>query len=491
MLPTFEKRYRIDHNQEHAVLFDAQGKLLVERTGDEDSVAFDPQELNRACGGLLSHTHPHAKPPSKADLEVAARYGLTLRAVGVAGDGTQWDYTVAMPGVSPVLADELAKHFDDELEQAEKELAAKPLSDRAWEREARHLAVIRLARQYGFFYQRVQPNAHISETTRHEIARLNTLSSVERTMRAEWLSPLHASLVRNLNRHADEKGLIPISRMEMVRRLSAGLVVRSMLGQAQPDGTLEPYRVQHGDVQPNSPYFKALWQLMIQAAQLAVAQQAKIMRKYLPADLIRLFESAVISPFGEDVQEMADYDPLHLWLGPDNKRLSDRIWNATGDMRRKLDAYLTAAITRNVPVSQMAKDLEQFLQPGAGPFEAMRLARTEVAAAGSRAESAAAGMNPLVESYQPFTVPEHACCDNCDDIVAKGPYPKNDITHLPPYHPHCICGVIWNIVKDVKAVVDNLRAQIEQAIAQAKRSIADFIGPLSRRFLALLFRGSK
>lgn len=489
MLATFERRYRYDHKQEHAALLDAQGNLVAEHSGDFDSVEFTPQELERACLGILSHNHPRALAPSAADLALAAQYGLTIRAVGVTPEGEQVDYTVIMPVPSLQVADAVKVSFDDEVEQAEKDLSAKPMDDRTWERESRNLAVTRLAKRFNFQYQRVFRDTPISEATRHEVKRLNVLDDVETTMHREWLSPLHAGIVRLLNHHADPKGHISVIQLDLIRQIVAGMVVRSMLGKPDANGTLEPYRVQHGVVMPNSPYFKALWGLMVHSATVAVERQAAIMRRYLPADLIRLFESAVISPFGQNVQEIAEYDPLHLWLGPDGKRLSDRIWIATGDMRRKLDAYLADAIARNVPVTQMAKELEVFLQPGNGPYEAMRLARTEVAAAHSRAESAAAQMNPLVETYSPFTAPKHACCDGCDLEEQQGPYPKSDTTHLPPFHPNCICGVMWNVVKDIKGTIAKLRQQVEQAIAQAKRAFTDWIGPLSKQFVSLLFRG--
>jgi hypothetical protein len=101
----------------------------------------------------------------------------------------------------------------------------------------------------------------------------------------------------------------------------------------------------------------------------------------------------------------------------------------------------------------------------------------------------AAQLDPMVETYSPYTAPEHACCDECDDIAAAGPYPKDDMSHLPPYHAHCICGVVWNLVENAAGVIERLRKAIQDAISNARRSIADVIGPLSKRFLSLLFGG--
>lgn len=492
MLAAFESTYRHDHKHEHALLLDHSGNPVVERVGDIDSVQFSPQELDRACMGLLTHNHPHGKPFSKDDLTLAAEYGMTIRAVGDTPDGEQYDYTVKMPAPSKPLADAIGRAFDGTVQQTTRSLANRSYNAWKLEREARHTAISALAKRYGFLYQRVQRNAPVSETTRHERARLDTFAALEKTMRADVFLPLHAALTSILARNADSLGTIPMQRLEYVRHAASRLVMRTVLGSPLQDGTLAPYTHRDGQVVPRSPYFKALYGAMYGAASAAVERHAAMLRKYLPEDLRRAFEFASVNPFERDLAETDDapqYDPLHLWIGDDGKQLSDRIWVAAGDMRRKLDAYLTEAIAARRSVAQMTKELEDFLMPGNGVYEAMRLARTEVASAYARADSAAAQQNPLVETYQPFTAPEHACCDGCDDIVAAGPYPKDDITHLPPYHPFCICGVLWNMVQNVATLVDMLRQKIADAISAGRTALSDIIGPLSRKFTDLLFRG--
>lgn len=494
-LPAFERLFRGDHHEEHAALYAADGHFILERRGDIDSVSFSDAELNRACYGTLTHIHPKALPPSGADLATAAPYALTLRAVGVDEDGRQWDYTVEFPRPDPALAKHIQKDFEDEQERAEQELARAPLTDRAWEREARHLALTRLAYRYGFRYERVWRNAPVGEMARHEVKRLNALQGAEKDIRIQWLEPLSDSLVRTLQRHTDEKGNIPAHRLDMLRRETSAIVQRSFLGTPDANGALAPYVVQHGQVMPRSAYFKTLWALMIKSASAAVERHAEIMRKHLPEGLRRQFEMATISPF-EEVSEIGDFNPLHLFIGPDGKSLLDRIWSAAGDMLSRLDRFLTTAVLREMPGATIAGELLKFLLPGKGSalggngsFSAMRLARTENAAAYFRADSMAAQLDPMVETYSPYTAPEHACCDECDDIAAAGPYPKDDMTHLPPYHPHCICGVIWNLVQDIPGVIERLHKAIQNAISNARRSVADVIGPLSKRFLALLFGG--
>lgn len=495
VVSAFERRYRGEHEREHALLLTVNGNLIAQATGDYDSVNFDAKDLDKARGGLLTHTHPRALAPSAADLAIAAEYGLTLRAVGNAPDtGQRFDHTIQFLTPSKQLAKQLVPAFDDAVERAEKQLAKLPFGDLQWQREARNLALTRLATEYGFTYQRTEHGA-LSEATRHERARLDVLSSVDRTIQQQVFDPLRVRLISVLARSANERGRIDISRLPFIQQTAARLVTQTFLGKPTHDGTLAPYSTVRGQVIPNSPYFATVLHLMRQGAQVAVERHAAMMRKYLPPDLVKQFEFATVSPFKTPASEMdedetfqaLEYDPLHLWVGEDGKKLSDRIWLVAGDVRRKLDTYLTGAIAQGKPVQQMAIDLEQFLQPSQGAYEAYRLARTETSAAINRADSAAAQLNPLVEMYTPHTSPRHADIDECDQQEAGGPYPKSDITHLPPFHPNCICTVFWHMVEDVPKVVTRLRDQIAQAVAQAKRSLVDYITPLSRRFIDLLF----
>lgn len=487
LVRAFETRYRADHAVEHALLLDSAGTVIARRTGDADSVYFEIADLDRARGGYVTHTHPRALPPSGADVLLAAEHGLLLRAVGNIPDtGRQIDYTIA--GLPPSLANIIPSAFDDAVEIAERELAKLPLSDLDWQRESRHLALTRLADRYGFAYSRAYPNDRLSEVTHAERVRLNTLGQVDTVLSVQVFAPLAASLVRLLVR-ASVGGVIPITALERLRSAANLLVQQTFLGRPDARGLLTPYTVQRGQMQSNSPYFTALLQLMRNAAQKAIDRHAAMMRKYLDADIARALEFATVSPFHGVAEAAPQYDPLHLWVGPDGKRLSDRIWNAAGDMRRKLDDYLTQAIARRTPVEQMAKELDAFLQPGQGAYTAYRLARTETTAAYARADWMSAQGNPFAETYSYFTAPSHKCCDECDVREAGSPYPKDDQAHLPPAHPSCVCGIRWNIVKSPANVMKALRMKIDQAVAAAKAAFTDVIGPLSKRFADLLFRG--
>ena len=496
-LIAFENRYRDDHEQEHGLLLDNRGHVVVERAGSEDEVKFTSAELDRACGGTLDHNHPHGKPPSMADLALAARNALTLRAFGTTPDGESYEYTVRMPVASEPLAHQIETVFDAEVTQAENDLAPFALNPWKMEREARNLTIQRLAQRYAFTYQVVQRTLPVHELT-HTEKRLDGFLSITPTFRREVFSPLHADLVRLLTRNADSDGKVPLSRMDAVRHEAGRLVGQTMLGRPYQDGSIAPYRTNNGKTIPHSIYFTTLFEAMHATVAAAIAPHAAMLRNYLPVDIQRSLALANVSPFTLPVEEMDDgifptYDPLHLWVGPDGKQLSDRIWDVTGTLRRKLDAYLTEAIASSKPVTQMARDLEDYLLPGGDhstldlSYEAMRLAHAEVSAAHWRADSAAAQRNPFVDTYSVRPGPNHQVADICDAIEAGSPYPKTDTQHLPPFHPWCEDWIEWHTVARPPAVANSLLVQINAAIAASKTAFSDVIGPLSQRFITLLF----
>ena len=485
LLTTFERRYRRDHEREHGLLLDASGNVVTRNIGDYDSVDFDEADLKRARGGMVVHNHPRDLPPSPADLMLAATYNLTLYVVGTAPDtGQQFDYVVRDVHGQP---DVLGRAYDDEIERAEHELSRKPYGDLQWQRESRHLALQRLSRACRFVYLRTQRNASLSEATKHEQVRLDLLAQIRPTLAREVYTPLLADLQRLLVK-SSSGGIVPIAKLASIRSRLSLLVQRTMLGTPTRDGALEPYTVQRGQLVPRSQYFATLYRLTRAAAAVSVEHHAAMMRKYLPPDLVQAFSFATLSPSEVTEADEPQYDPLHLWIGPDGKRLSDRIWNAAGDMRRKLDEYLSGAIARQLPVKQMAAELEAYLINGNAAYETLRLTRTEVAAAASRAGYLAARRNPFVEKYQPFTSPEHNCSDECDIQEANGPYDMDDPSHMPPFHPNCQCGVRYVQSSKPQAVVARLRDQISTAVANARTAVTDILNPLSRTFLDWLFR---
>ena len=502
VLSAFANKYRGDHTNEHGLLLNVDGQVVARHVGTHDAVEFDDGDLDRAVGGYVTHSHPKALPVSGADLSLAARYGLTLQAVGQIEDGTPVDYIVRFPHPMPTLADILPRAFDDAVDVAEKQLAFQPYDDRTWQRAARHLAVTRLAQEYGFAYVRTaaRPLSEMAHTP--EADRLSVLAQVSPVLTRDVFDPLHAQMVRALTRHANAQGRVDPAYLNAVRQIIAGLVQRTFLGSPLQDGSLHPFVEHRGQVVPRSAYFAALWGLMRQAAEVSVERHAALMRKYLPADLQQAFARGYLDPNTalSEADDGPTYDPLHLWLSPDGKELDDRIWQITGDMGRKLDDYLTDAIASGKPVNVMAVELERFLIPGTShalvytpygnvAYEAMRLARTEVSAAGHRADWLAAQQNPFVEQYQPTLSPTHTVYDECDVNAEGGPYPASDPSHLPPRHPECMDGVQWIEVNNPEDTVKSLRERIADAAKRGVKTVTEVLNPLSKRFTDWIMRG--
>lgn len=78
----FENRVRL-HEREHGAAFAADGRLILEKVGEPDSIEYDDGELERMHGLVFTHNHPSGASFSVADVKLAARIGLSeLRAVG-------------------------------------------------------------------------------------------------------------------------------------------------------------------------------------------------------------------------------------------------------------------------------------------------------------------------------------------------------------------------------------------------------------------------
>jgi hypothetical protein len=148
------------------------------------------------------------------------------------------------------------------------------------------------------------------------------------------------------------------------------------------------------------------------------------------------------------------YDALHLFVGTDGYRLSDRVWRADQLTRNAIDELLSYEIRNGTSAADLAKRLEQFVRPErAGirtkapygrwaSYDAMRLARTEITAAAGRGEMAAAAANPFVEGEQWTLSGSHPdgidcnCEDNADadpDGLGPGVYAQGN---LPDYPDH-------------------------------------------------------
>lgn len=206
----------------------------------------------------------------------------------------------------------------------------------------------------------------------------------------------------------------------------------------------------------------------------AVMAHTRFIRRYTPPDVLAWLETAHIS----EQRRYLEYTPAHEWLDERGYTLSDRIWQGGIRTRTKLDALIRDAIRDGRGSLRLSRELESFLIPGRAlrrtnkpygsdaSFDALRLARTEIARAHAQASMKASQDNPYVEGMDTALASRHKCCDECDDLTTinengertREPYTL-DNAYLPPYHPHCICVAIPAVMSRA-GVVDQLREQM-------------------------------
>lgn len=342
---------------------------------------------------------------------------------------------------------------------------------------------------------------------------------------------LAAGIAADVARRADADGVVPRTATFELQRQSAERVRRLYLGRNRA-GELAPFDVTaEGRVIPLAPYPQALWAAITAAVRLPVEENAAILTKRLPADVLDVMRKATGNPFAASkrrvvemvgfrvpvreyigpigpiglmpfpnqspVRELevfrpnplANYEAPHTWVDPNGYRLSDRVWNVAATERAKLDAYLDDAIKQGKGALAMSKELVQFLDPSQpvlktskpygtkASFDAMRLARTEITRAHDQAQKTSAAMNPFVVGLKWVLSPRHPKPDICDSYARGGPngdgvYPIEECPGLP--HPQCLCHRLNAMIGDPDAVIDELRRDIRQARAE----LVNLIGPL-------------
>jgi hypothetical protein len=352
---------------------------------------------------------------------------------------------------------------------------------------------------------------------------LNRLTSLQRN--EQRMTDVYRSLLDGIRgvllRYRSGSGTIPYVYSSGVRQKCSDLVTSTFLGLHPSQGS---YVIANDQFVPTSAYTKALWAGVVEVTTIAVAEHSSIIRECLvdEPEVLRRLSKATIVPtllrttvhslvrqtedaYDPFIPNLASYDQFHTWLDANNRTYSDRIWRVTGDTRRQMDLYLTDAIASGRSAADMSIDLENFLIPGRelirtnkpygsdASYDGMRLARTEITAAHTRASHAAAMMNAFVDTYTIRLSPSHVDYDECDEMAAGSPYVKTDTAHLPPFHPMCMDFVVWNRAQNV----DEIARQLRQSVVGAKESLynenksssewLDTIGPLMiQKFAQLL-----
>lgn len=321
-----------------------------------------------------------------------------------------------------------------------------------------------------------------------------------------------------LLRVADEDGNVPIEQLGNIRRQAREMLGRLFGGQ---EAVTRSGR-------PQSPYARALLEEVGMVTYETVTAHQRHLKEMLPPDLYAWFKRArrvqemALTPQpplpnaalgeGEILSEqesleerfpsltadelrlvrqmrifaqnkLVEYEQAHSWVDPNGYILSERIWNTEQSMRNKLDMLLADLISGGYSAREIAQRVEQFLIPGreliqtnrpygsSGSFDAMRLARTEIARAANQAAYLSAYMNPYVEGLDVARsnngdrdcsiCPEHATID-FGGVRVKDPYPIGSAGgQVPPFHPHDMCYVLPALIQDPAVTTAKLREILE------------------------------
>lgn len=142
--------------------------------------------------------------------------------------------------------------------------------------------------------------------------------------------------------------------------------------------------------------------------------------------------------------------------------LSQRIWSDNEDTMRQAYQIVAGGMAQNKPIYQIAKDLEQYVQPGAKKqwnlvapdgkkiypkqvdYCSQRLARTLVQHGYQQSFVATTQKNPFISDYI-WVSNGSRVCDLCNERNGKH-FSKND---LPLDHPNGMCTMVPDVVEDL------------------------------------------
>lgn len=294
--------------------------------------------------------------------------------------------------------------------------------------------------------------------------------------------------------YADREGQIPLNQLSRLQGQVGDVLSGFFVG---ADGR-SPFG-QDG-VTPLAEFPRILnrWLAMVQA--MMVMAQYRWMRRHVPDDIqtylmLTPSRDVPIKEIDELTDEMidalrlfrpnplAEYEPTHTWVDPNGYRLSDRIWRTSVRTRMQLDALIADGIREGMAARRLAQRVEQFLHPDRAKirtkkpygtdasYDAMRLARTEIARAGNQASFISSYLNPYVDKIEVArsangdptcpVCPQHATLG----IGGERLRPPYDVrtANLSPFHPHCLCTVYGVVTDSPDTVTNNLRAIVEEA----------------------------
>lgn len=330
------------------------------------------------------------------------------------------------------------------------------------------------------------------------VANKRVLASAQRGFRRE-IGEAYTALGRRIAGmiliYADGDGLIPLNRLSRVQAQTGNILTGFFVGL---DGR-SPFGEDGTTPLAEYPRILNKW-LAMSSARMVVAQY-KWMRKHVPDDIQEWLTRTpsrdvpikeILADLTDEQIEalrlfranpLAEYEMAHTWVDPNGYRLSDRIWRTSVKTRTQLDAMIADGVREGMSAVKLAKKVEQFLHPNRAKirtnkpygkdasYDAMRLARTEIARAGNQAAFISSYTNPYVDKIDVArSANGDPTCTVCPQHATIGigggrlrePYSVHS-ADLAPWHPHCMCYVLPVVTDSPQTVTENLRSIVEEA----------------------------
>ena len=164
-------------------------------------------------------------------------------------------------------------------------------------------------------------------------------------------------------------------------------------------------------------------------------------------------------------------------------KLSEQIWNKNQNYQKSINNILVSGVASNEDCVTVARGIESYVRKGKGTFaknypnmmarmpgripedisyEALRLARTEMASAYGMGMMKSASINLTTKGVKYILSSSHPEYDICDPItmaddygLGPGGYPL-DKAPLYPFHPNCLC-IMTLIAGDLDETIDRLK----------------------------------
>lgn len=283
-----------------------------------------------------------------------------------------------------------------------------------------------------------------------------------------------ASIAGLLVRARDAEGKIPPGRADDVVRQAGELVQAVFVVDGRRSVTAEGV--------PLSPYARALMTEIYMVTVGIVGRHTDWMdARLVDAPDVRAALLGRARLIGEQAGDrlfepnpLAEYEFAHTWVDPNGYVLSQRIWRNGFETRRKLDDLMYDLIRQGVGAEEIARRVEQFLLPGRAKirtdkpygsdasYDAMRLARTEIARAHNQASWVSAYLNPYVDQVRARRSPNgsltcRVCLGHAGPVGGEGiVYPVTS-ANIPPWHPHCMCRIDAEVTRSPQSVTNELR----------------------------------